>query len=134
MGDKMVIKLGEKVQVKVGKDWYNTTIECLGGASVFFVSPPMSKQMRITLQEEQDYIISVVNKKGLYEFDVRVLESDVRDQNANVPLTKLLITSEPRHQQRRSAYRPRSSSMSGSGNPPSLKTRTDRPRSTAQRR
>jgi c-di-GMP-binding flagellar brake protein YcgR len=105
MGDKMVIKLGEKVQVKVGKDWYITTIECLGGASVFFVSPPMSKQMRITLQEEQDYIISVVNKKGLYEFDVRVLESDVRDQNANVPLTKLLITSEPRHQQRRSAYR-----------------------------
>ncbi len=105
MGEKMIIKLGEKVQVKVGREWYGTIIESLGGGSVFYVSPPMSKQTRVALQEGQDYTLSVVNKKGLYEFDVRVLESDVRDQNANIPMTKLLIISEPRHLQRRNAYR-----------------------------
>ncbi len=105
MSGNIFLKLGEKVQIRIGKNWYNTIIESLGDESTFYISPPMMRQVQMRLDVGQDYTMSVVNDRGIFEFDVRVLETGIKESNTNVPMTKLLITSEPRHHQRRNAFR-----------------------------
>ena len=102
MNTNTIINLGDKAQIKVLQNWYGTVVERLGDASVFYISLPQSKHMPFTLTPGQAYILHTVNNKGLFEFDVCVLEIERSD---NVPMAKLQIVSEPRRHQRRNAFR-----------------------------
>ncbi len=102
MKKKVIVKLGEKVQIKVGQAWYSTIVERLEDESVFFISPPLAKLTRVRLEVGQTYTINTISDRGLYEFDVCVLEMDLSEK---IPMAKLEITSEPRRNQRRNAFR-----------------------------
>lgn len=97
-----IIKLGDKVRIKVGQSWYSTIVERLSDATTFYISLPQSKQMQVTLTLAQTYTLHTLNKKGLFEFDVCVLELDMSD---SIPIVKLLVVTKPWRCQRRNAFR-----------------------------
>ena len=105
MDANMIIKLGDKVQVRVGKGRYGTIVEYVEDDATFFISPLFSMQKQISLVEGQIYTINAINKRGLFEFEVLVLETDYLGFNKNVPMTKLFMVTEPRRHQRRDAFR-----------------------------
>lgn len=102
MGTSAVIRLGNRVQIKIENIWYNTIIERISDESCFYISSPISKQMRVLPETNNIYQVSMVSSNGLYEFDVLVLQADISD---NIMLIKLQIVSEIRKLQRRNAYR-----------------------------
>lgn len=102
MDIKKFIKLGDRINIKIGSNWYGTIVERLGDDASFFISPPLSKQLRLKLNKGRTYKISITGRSGVYEFDARVLETDM---NENIPIIKLLMIAEPIRNQRRNAYR-----------------------------
>ena len=97
-----VIKLGGKIQIKVGQSWYSTKVERLGEESTFFISPLMSKQITVPLEAGQLYTLSAINNRGLYELDVRFLK---KEQSGNISFSKMQVVSELRRNQRRDSFR-----------------------------
>lgn len=105
MGTDGIIKLGDKVRIKVSKHWYSTTVEDVEDSANFFVSPLFVAQSRLHLEKGKTYTVGTVKNTGLYEWDALVLETDCLGLNQNVPMTKLRLVSEPRRNQRRNAFR-----------------------------
>jgi c-di-GMP-binding flagellar brake protein YcgR len=102
VGSSAIVKLGDRVQIKIGDIWYNTIVERLSDDSSFYISCPISKEMRVLPEMNGTCLISVTNTNGIYEFDVLVTQIDSSD---NVLLIGLKIASEPRKIQRRNAFR-----------------------------
>ncbi len=102
MDIKKFIKLGDRIKIKIGSNWYGTIVERLGNETTFFISPPLSKNMRIKLDAGRTFAIKVTGSSGVYEFDAKALETDMSE---NIPIIKLLVTTEPTRYQRRKAYR-----------------------------
>ena len=105
MGSNMALKLGGKVQIRVGKHWYGTIVECVADELIFFISPPLFRRQKISLAKGQTYSLHMIGDRGIFEFDALVLETDYTALNEHLPLAKLLVVSEPRLIQRRNAFR-----------------------------
>ncbi len=105
MGTDDILRLGDKVQIKVSKHWYSTMVEGFEDSATFFVSPLLVKRSQLRLEKGRTYTVSTVKNSGLYEWDALVLETDYLGLNQNVPMTKLRMVSEPRRNQRRNAFR-----------------------------
>jgi c-di-GMP-binding flagellar brake protein YcgR len=105
LGTNIALKLGGKVQVRVGSNWFSTIVEFVADDLTFYVSPLLSLRQKVSLAKGKTYSIHVLHDRGIFEFDTLVLETDYKALNENLPLTKLLIVTEPRLLQRRDAFR-----------------------------
>jgi c-di-GMP-binding flagellar brake protein YcgR len=101
----MVLRLGSKVRVRVGKSWYGTIVEGVADDLSFFISPLLSLQAKIALAKGRIYTVNTVSERGIFEFEALVLDTNYTALNENFPLNKLQIITEPRLIQRRAAYR-----------------------------
>lgn len=96
------VKLGSKIQVKIDNEYCTTIVEGIGRDGVFYISNPWLHQKMVRFSNGQTLTMSCTTERGLLAFTVLVLETST---DGNVPIVRVVTTSEPKRIQRRMGYR-----------------------------